>query len=77
MATASPTLDPVRVGPLVVAGAAGFALASSLVAVLPAFRFESQFPALLPLIAWAAAAGIGPLMLGARRLLDPGAPPTA
>ncbi|MBK8461593.1 MAG: hypothetical protein IPL36_00535 [Nigerium sp.] len=60
-----------RVGPLVVAGAAGFALASSLVAVLPAFRFESQFPALLPLIAWAAAAGIGPLMLGARRLLDP------
>ena len=60
-----------RIGPLVTAGVAGFALASSLVAVLPAFRFESQFPAILPLLTWAAAAGVGPLLQGARRLVEP------
>lgn len=60
-----------RIGPLVTAGVAGFALASSLVAVLPAFRFESQFPAILPVLTWAAAAGIGPLLHGARQLVAP------
>ncbi len=60
-----------RIGSLVTAGVVGFTLASSLVAVLPAFRFESQFPAILPVLTWAAAAGVGPLLQGARRLVEP------
>ncbi|MFT3875553.1 MAG: hypothetical protein QM708_03860 [Propioniciclava sp.] len=50
---------------------ASFVFASSLVAVLPAFRFESQFPALLPLFAPAAAAGIGPVLAAARAVAGP------
>lgn len=46
-------------------------LSSCFVAILPAFRFESQFPAVLPLFLWAAAAGAGHLATFGRLLLDP------
>lgn len=62
---------PRALGLLAAAGAFGFVLASSFVAILPAFRFESQFPALLPFFLWAAAAGAGHLATFGRLLLDP------
>lgn len=49
----------------------GFVLTSSWVAVLPQFRFESQFPALMPLFAWAGALGVDGVSSLARRLLRP------
>lgn len=65
-----------RAAPRILGGTAAactfaFVLTSSLVAVLPAFEFESQFPALLPFFLWAAAAGLGHLANLGRRLLDP------
>ena len=48
-----------------------FVLTSGLVAVLPAFRFESQFPALLPVFLWLAAAGVGHLANAGRHALGP------
>lgn len=50
--------------------AAGFATTSALVAVLPAFAFESQFPVLMPFFAWAAAAGVGDLTTMGRGMLE-------
>ena len=49
----------------------GFVLTSTLVAILPAFRFESQFPVLLPFFAWVGAAGAGHLANLGRSLLKP------
>ena len=46
----------------------GFVLTSALVAVLPQFRFESQFWAVLPLFAWAGALGVDGVAALARRL---------
>ncbi len=48
-----------------------FVLTSALISTLPQFRFESQFPALLPFFAWAAAAGVGHLSNLGRTLLAP------
>lgn len=59
----------VRTRPPLVVAAGGLVLTSSLLAVLPEFRFESQLPAFLPVFAWAAAAGIGPLLTSARAFL--------
>lgn len=47
-----------------------FVLSSTFVAILPAFRFESQFPAMLPFFLWVAAAGLGHLARFGRLLLD-------
>ena len=64
-----------RVSSIVAAMAAllvgAFVLTSSLVATLPQFRFESQFPALLPFFVWAAATGVGHLANLGRALHDP------
>ena len=64
-----------RVSSIVAALAAllvgAFVLTSSLVATLPQFRFESQFPALLPFFVWAAATGVGHLANLGRALHDP------
>ena len=64
-----------RVSSIVAAMAAllvgAFVLSSSLVATLPQFRFESQFPALLPFFVWAAATGVGHLANLGRALHDP------
>lgn len=49
----------------------GFVLTSSLIAVLPEFRYASQFPALLPFFAWAGATGVGHLANLGRSLLAP------
>ena len=49
----------------------GFVLTSALVAVLPQFRFESQFWAVLPLFAWAGALGVDGVAALARRLAGP------
>ena len=49
----------------------GFVLTSALVAVLPQFRFESQFWAALPLFAWAGALGVDGVATLARRLAGP------
>lgn len=48
-----------------------FALTSALISTLPQFRFESQFPALLPFFAWAGATGVGHLSNLGRALLEP------
>jgi len=48
-----------------------FVLTSALVSTLPQFRFESQFPALLPFFVWAGAAGVGHLANLGRTLHDP------
>lgn len=48
-----------------------FVLASTLIALLPAFRFESQFPALVPFLTWAAAVGVAHLGALGRALLGP------
>ncbi len=45
-------------GLLAAAAVFGFVLTSALVAVLPQFRFESQFPALMPLAVFLGAAGV-------------------
>lgn len=48
-----------------------FVLTSALIQVLPEFRFDSQFPALLPFFAWAGATGVGHLANLGRGLLRP------
>lgn len=48
-----------------------FVLTSSLLSTLPEFRFDSQFPALLPFFAWAGAAGVGHLANLGRVLWGP------
>lgn len=48
-----------------------FVLTSTLIQVLPEFRFDSQFPALLPFFAWAGATGVGHLANLGRGLLQP------
>ena len=48
-----------------------FVLTSTLVSLLPAFQFESQFPAVLPFFAWAGATGVGHLANLGRSLLQP------
>lgn len=67
----SPRGVPAAVG-LLGAGLAFVAvMSSSFVAILPAFRFESQVPAVLPLLLWVAAAGLGHLATLGRLLLAP------
>ena len=46
-------------------------LTSTLVAVLPAFKFESQFPAIMPVFLWVAAAGLSHATNAVRAVLDP------
>jgi len=59
-ATGRPALaGPALVGMLAALLVGTFVLVSTLVSILPAFRFESQFPAVLPFFAWAGAAGVG------------------
>lgn len=48
-----------------------FVLTSTLVSILPAFRFESQFPTILPFFAWAGATGVGHVANLGRGLLEP------
>lgn len=48
-----------------------FVLTSTLISVLPTFRFESQFPALLPFFVWAGATGVGHLANLGRSLIEP------
>lgn len=48
-----------------------FVLTSALISTLPQFRFESQFPALLPFFAWAGATGVGHLANLGRTLFEP------
>ncbi|MFP5417183.1 MAG: hypothetical protein ACLGHZ_10000 [Actinomycetes bacterium] len=50
---------------------ATFVLTSAVVSTLPAFKFESQFPALLPFFAWAAALGVGAVSGMTRGLVRP------
>lgn len=50
---------------------AGFVLTSGLISTMPEFRFESQFPALLPFFAWAAATGVAHLANLGRALVMP------
>ena len=50
---------------------AGFVLTSGLISTMPEFRFESQFPALLPFFAWAAATGVAHLANLGRALAMP------
>lgn len=59
------------VGLLAAVLTATFVLTSSLVSVLPAFEFESQFPALLPFFAWAAAMGVGHMSNLGRSVMSP------
>lgn len=59
------------VGFLAAVVVAGFVLTSSLVALMPQFQFESQFPALLPFLLWAAAIGVGHVAPLARSVLAP------
>lgn len=59
------------VGVLAAVLVAAFVLTSSLISVAPEFRFESQFPALLPFFVWAAATGVGHLANLARSLFEP------
>ncbi len=51
-----------------------FVLTSSLVATLPQFRFESQFPTILPFFAWAGATGAGHVANLGRARSSRGAP---
>ena len=71
--TASPQRSvPTRVVALVAALLVFvFVLTSALIVLLPAFRFESQFPALLPFLTWTAALGIARLGVVGRSLLVP------
>lgn len=62
---------PPRLGLLAAALSFAFVLSSCFVAILPEFRFESQFPASLPFFLWAAAAGLGHVANFGRLLLDP------
>lgn len=48
-----------------------FVLTSALISTLPQFRFESQFPALLPFFVWAGATGVGHLANLGRALGGP------
>lgn len=61
---------PSRVGLVGAVLAFAFVLSSTFVAILPAFRFESQFPAILPFFLWIAAAGLGHVARFGRLLLD-------
>lgn len=72
----TPDLGPRRrVSSIVAALAAvlvgAFALTSALLATLPQFRFESQFPAFLPFFAWVGAVGVGHLANLGRSLVVP------
>ena len=71
--TAQPVEDGLTRGVGLVGSALSFVfvLTSGLVAILPAFRFESQFPAALPVFLWAAAAGVGHLANAGREALAP------
>lgn len=72
----APAPGPHRRVSAIVAGMAGllvgaFTLTSALISTLPQFRFESQFPALLPFFAWAGATGVGHLANLGRALHKP------
>ncbi len=57
---------------LVAAAAVGIGvLSSGYVAILPAFRFTAQVPAILPVLLWPAACGIGSVAAGARQAFAP------
>ena len=68
----TPRVETSRSGALLAGLVVGaFVLTSSLLATVPAFRFESQFPALLPFFALAGAAGVGHVGRSGRSLVAP------
>lgn len=62
---------PAAVNVLVAVLVAAFVVTSCLISFLPEFRFQSQFPALLPFFVWVAAVGVGDLANRGRALLEP------
>lgn len=59
------------VGLMAAVAVGAFVLTSALISTLPQFRFDSQFPAVLPFFAWAGATGVGHLANLGRALFEP------